>query len=184
MERDLVHEAQHGSGEAFGMLVATSIDRCYAIAYRMLRDAELAHDAVQGALISAWTDLPSLREPARFQAWLTRLVVNACYAEARRERRWEAKQTLVAGTIESAPDESLSVADRDELDRAFRRLSIEQRAVVVLHHYAGLSSSEVASTLHIPAGTVRSRLHLATRQLRAAIDADARPATVAEGHSA
>ena len=184
MARDLVHEAQDGNGNAFGTLVACSIDRCYAVAYRILRDVELAHDAVQGALIDAWTDLPSLRDPKRFDAWLTRLVVNACYTEARRERRWEAKLRLVPPAGDVSPDMAISVADRDELDRAFRRLPVEQRAVVVLHHYAGLSSAEVASTLHVPAGTVRSRLHLATRQLRAAIEADARPASTTEGRSA
>lgn len=184
MEQDLLREAQGGNGDSFGTLVAGSIDRCYAVAYRILRDVELAHDAVQGALIGAWTDLPSLRDPKRFDAWLTRLVVNACYTEARRERRWEAKLRLVPAGGQTSPDASISVADRDELDRAFRRLPVEQRVVVVLHHYAGLSSAEVASTLHVPAGTVRSRLHLATRQLRAAIEADARPASTTEGRSA
>jgi RNA polymerase sigma-70 factor (ECF subfamily) len=184
MDQDLLREAQGGNGDAFGSLVAGSIDRCYAVAYRILRDVELAHDAVQGALIGAWTDLPSLRDPSRFDAWLTRLVVNACYTEARRERRWTAKLRLVPPEIETLPDAAISVADRDELDRAFRRLPVEQRAVVVLHHYAGLTSAEVASTLHVPPGTVRSRLHHATRQLRAAIEADARPASTTEGRSA
>jgi RNA polymerase sigma-70 factor (ECF subfamily) len=184
MARDLVYEAQSGSGDAFGALVAGSIDRSYALAFRILRDTELAHDAVQGALIRAWTDLPSLRDPDRFEAWLTRLVVNACYAEARRERRWTTKLRLVPPSGESEPDAAISVADRDELDRAFRRLPVEQRAVVVLHHYAGLTSAEVAQTLNVPAGTVRSRLHHATRQLRAAIEADARPASLTEGRSA
>ncbi len=184
MARNLVGEAQDGSGEAFGALVAGSIDRCYAVAYRILRDVELAHDAVQGALVSAWTDLPGLRDPEQFEAWLTRLVVNACYSEARRERRWESKLTLVPPAGDEAPDMAVSIANRDELDRAFRRLPVDQRAVVVLHHYAGLTSAEIAATLGVPAGTVRSRLHLATRQLRAAIEADARPASLMEGRSA
>lgn len=184
MEHDLLHQAQRGNADAFGTLVAGSIDRCYAVAYRILRDVELAHDAVQGALVDAWTDLPSLRDPERFDAWLARLVVNACYTEARRERRWEAKLRLIPTGGETSPDAAASVADRDELERAFRRLSVDQRAVVVLHHYAGLTSAEIASTLHVPAGTVRSRLHLATRQLRAAIEADARPASTTEGQSA
>ncbi|MEO8469564.1 MAG: sigma-70 family RNA polymerase sigma factor [Chloroflexota bacterium] len=175
MERDLVLAASGGSREAFGSLVAGSIDRCYALAFRMLRDPELARDAVQGALLGAWEDLPGLRDPDRFEAWLTRLVVNACYAEARRERRWTAKLRLIPMDQPSAPDTALSLADRDELDRAFARLPINQRAVVVLHHYLGLSLADVATTLDIPAGTARSRLHHAIRQLRAAIDADSRP---------
>ena len=184
MDRDLVIAARSGDGDAFGRLVADSIDRCYALAYRILRDTELARDAVQVALLGAWEDLPTLRDPDRFDAWLTRLVVNACYAEARRERRWTAKLWLVKPEDPALPDAAISVADRDELERAFRRLPMDQRAVVVLHHYEGLSLVEVARVLHIPAGTARSRLHHATRQLRAAVEADARPASISEGRSA
>jgi RNA polymerase sigma-70 factor, ECF subfamily len=184
MERDLVLAASSGSNEAFGVLVARSADRCYALAYRILRDVELAQDAVQAALLGAWEGLPGLRDPDRFDVWLTRLVVNACYAEARRQRRWTTKLHLIPADHPALADTAVSVADRDELERAFRRLPPEQRAVVVLHHYRGLSLAEVATTLGIPAGTARSRLHHATRQLRAAVDADARPASISEGHSA
>jgi RNA polymerase sigma factor (sigma-70 family) len=184
MDRDLVLAARDGNGDAFGRLLAASIDRCYALAYRILREPELARDAVQVALLGAWEDFPALRDLDRFEAWLTRLVVNACYAEARRERRWEVKLRLVSPVREAQPDAALSVADRDELERAFRRLPLDQRAVVVLHHYEGLSLVEVAKTLHIPPGTARSRLHHATRQLRAAVEADARPASSSEGRSA
>lgn len=184
MDRDLVLAARDGSREAFGSLIASSIDRCYALALRMLRDSELARDAVQGALLGAWEDLPSLRDPDRFDPWLTRLVVNACYAEVRRERRWTAKLRLIPMDQPTAPDTALSIADRDELDRAFGRLPIDQRAVVVLHHYLGLSLADVAITLDIPAGTARSRLHHAIRQLRAAIEADARPTTSREDRPA
>ena len=184
MDRDLVVAARGGDGDAFGRLMAGSIDRCYALAYRIVRDTEIARDAVQVALLGAWEDLPTLRDIDRFDAWLTRLVVNACYAEARRERRWTAKLWLVKSDDQSLPDAAVSVADRDELERAFRRLPMDQRAVVVLHHYEGLSLVEVARTLRIPAGTARSRLHHATRQLRAVVEADARPASTSEGRSA
>lgn len=184
MDRDLVLAARDGDGDAFGRLMAGSIDRCYALAYRILRQTELARDAVQVALVGAWEDLPALRDPDRFDAWLTRLVVNACYSEARREQRWNAKLWLVTPPNQTQPDAAISVADRDELERAFRRLPMDQRAVVVLHHYEGLSLEEVATTLHIPAGTARSRLHHATRQLRAAVEADARPVSISEGRSA
>jgi RNA polymerase sigma-70 factor (ECF subfamily) len=184
MDRDLVLDARDGNHDAFGVLVAGSIDRCYALAFRILRDVELSRDAVQGALLGAWEDLPSLRDPDRFDAWLTRLVVNACYAEARRERRWTAKIRLIPPEHPTLPDTATLIADRDELERAFRRLPPEQRAVVVLHHYQGLSLEEVATTLGIPAGTARSRLHHATRQLRAGVDADARPSSITEGHVA
>ena len=184
MDRDLVLAARHGDGAAFDRLVADSIDRCYALAYRVLRDTELARDAVQVALLGAWEDLPTLRDPDRFEPWLIRLVINACYAEARRERRWEAKLWLVKPDSHETSDAMASVDDRDELERAFRRLPVDQRAVVVLHHYEGMPLVEVARTLHIPAGTARSRLHHATRQLRAAVEADARPASISEGRSA
>jgi RNA polymerase sigma-70 factor, ECF subfamily len=183
VDRELVLQARRGSRDAFAALAAGSIDRCYALAHRILRDAELAHDAVQSALLGAWQDLPSLRDPDRFDAWLTRLVVNACYAESRRERRWTAKLRLIPTDHPSIPDSAISIADRDELERAFRRLPPQQRAVVVLHHYHGLALADVALTLGIPAGTARSRLHHATRQLRAAIEADAR-AGLTEGRSA
>ena len=186
MDRDLVLAARDGNGDAFGRLAAASIDRCYALAHRILRDPELARDAVQVAMLGAWEDLPKLRDPDRFHAWLTRLVVNACYSEARRQQRWTTKLRLVTPTIDADidPDFAISVADRDELERAFARLPMEQRAVVVLHHYEGLTLEEVATTLHIPAGTARSRLHHATRQLRAAVEADARPVSISEGRSA
>jgi RNA polymerase sigma factor (sigma-70 family) len=184
MERELVLRAQSGSQEAFAALATGSIDRCYALAYRILRDVELARDAVQVAMLGAWKDLADLRDADRFDAWLTRLVVNACYVEARRERRWSAKLRLISPDHPTTPDAAIAIADRDELERAFRRLPPEQRAVVVLHHYRGLSLTEVAATLDIPAGTARSRLHHATRQLRAAIDADARSVSITNGRSA
>ena len=173
--RDLVERAMRGDREAFGTLVVNTSDRMYAIATRILRDADLAEDALQGALVAAWRQLPSLRDPDRFEAWVRRLLVHACYAEARRRRTWAANVRVLPVDGPAAPDMLLSVADRDALDRAFRRLSLEQRAVFVLHHHAGLPLVEIAESLGIPAGTARSRLHTATRALRAAVEADAAP---------
>jgi RNA polymerase sigma-70 factor (ECF subfamily) len=174
---DLVELARAGDREAFASLVQLAGDRMYAIATRILRDADLAEDALQGALIAAWKHLPTLRDPARFEAWLRRLVVHACYAEARRRRSWTANIRVLPVDGPVGPDGILSIVERDALDRAFSRLSIEQRAVFVLHHHLGLALTEIAETLDIPAGTARSRLHYATRALRAAIEADAAPAT-------
>jgi RNA polymerase sigma-70 factor (ECF subfamily) len=181
--RDIVERAMRGDREAFGMLVVHTSDRMYAIATRILRDADLAEDALQGALITAWRQLPTLRDPDRFEAWVRRLLVHSCYAEARRRRSWAANVRVLPVDGPAAPDTILSIHDRDALDRAFRRLSIEHRAVFVLHHHVGLPLVEIAETLGIPAGTARSRLHNATRTLRAAIEADAAP-VVTEGRMA
>ena len=173
--RDVVERAMRGDREAFGVLVVHTSDRLYAIATRILRDTELAEDALQGALLTAWRQLPTLRDPDRFDAWVRRLLVHACYAEARRQRSWAANVRVLPVDGPAAPDMLVSVADRDALDRAFRRLTIEQRAVFVLHHHVGLQLVEIAETLGVPAGTARSRLHYATRALRAAVEADAAP---------
>jgi RNA polymerase sigma-70 factor (ECF subfamily) len=181
--RDIVERAMRGDRDAFGMLVVQISDRMYSIATRILRDADLAEDALQGALIAAWRQLPTLRDPDRFEAWVRRLLVHACYAEARRRRTWAANVRILPVDGPAAPDVLLSVTDRDALDRAFRRLSVEHRAVFVLHHHAGLPLVEIADNLGIPAGTARSRLHTATRTLRAAIEADAAP-VVTQGRMA
>ena len=175
--RDVVERAMRGDREAFGVLVVHTSDRLYAIATRILRDAELAEDALQGALLTAWRQLPTLRDPDRFEAWVRRLLVHACYAEARRRRTWAANVRVLPVDGPATPDTTVSIIDRDALDRAFRRLTIEQRATFVLHHHAGLSLVEIADTLGIPAGTARSRLHYATKAMRAAIEADAAPVT-------
>src|SRR5690349_1555672 len=170
MRDELVVRAMRGDREAFSSLAGDRADRCYALAYRILRDPHRAQDAVQQALLSAWRDLPTLRDPERFDAWLLKLVVNACYGESRTERRWAAKVRLIPNDQTVEPDVARAVAARDELDRAFRRLTPEQRSVVVLHHHLGYPLTEIAATLGIPEGTARSRLHYAVRQLRAALD--------------
>jgi RNA polymerase sigma-70 factor (ECF subfamily) len=176
VDTDLVIRAQHGDEEAFASLAVAAGDRLHAVAHRILRDIDLAEDATQQALLTVWRDLPQLRDPARFDAWSYRLLVRACYAEARRTRQWT-PNLHVLPTDQSAREDLSSIVDRDELERGFRRLSIDHRAVVVLHHYLDLPLDEVADVLGVPVGTVRSRLHYAMRGLRAALEADARPAT-------
>lgn len=173
MDRDLVEQARRGDREAFTVLVHQVSDSLYAVAYRILRDAGLAEDALQNALILAWRRLPHLRETDRFEAWIHRVLVHACYDESQRARRWTANIRVLPIDGPSIADESAAIADRDELERMFRRLPIDQRAVFVLHHYLGLPLVEIGQMLEIPAGTVRSRLHYATRGLRAALVADA-----------
>jgi RNA polymerase sigma-70 factor (ECF subfamily) len=175
MDTDLVVRAQNGDEEAFASLAVAAGDRLHAVAHRILRDTDLAEDATQQALLTVWRDLPQLRDPARFDAWSYRLLVRACYAEARRTRRWAPNLRVLSADQPATADGSDLVVDRDQLERGFRRLSIEHRAVVVLHHYLDMPLDEVAETLGVPVGTVRSRLHHAMRGLRAALDADARP---------
>ena len=175
MDTDLVMRAQHGDEEAFASLAVAAGDRLHAVAHRILRDTDLAEDATQQALLAIWRDLPQLRDPARFDAWSYRLLVRACYAEGRRTRHWGPNLTLLPADEPEVAEGLSSVVDRDQLERGFRRLSIEHRAVVVLHHYLDMPLEQVAETLGVPLGTVRSRLLHAMRGLRAALDADARP---------
>jgi RNA polymerase sigma-70 factor (ECF subfamily) len=175
MDTDLVTRAQRGDEEAFASLAVAAGDRFHAVAHRILRDVDLAEDATQQALLSIWRDLPQLRDPARFDAWSYRLLVRACYAQGRRERHWTPHLRLLPSQEPMQADGSGTVIDRDQLERGFRRLSIDHRAVVVLHHYLDWPLDRVADALGIPAGTARSRLHHAMRGLRAALDADARP---------
>jgi len=180
MRRDLVRAAQRGDHEAFEVLATSAGDRLYAVARLILRASDLAEDAVQEALVRAWKDLPSLRNPDRFDAWLHRLLVNACADQGRQLRRWSSHVRPMP-LEPSIADDTRAVADRDQLDRGFERLKPEQRAVVVLHYYSGFSAAEIARMLGIPEGTARSRLHYATAAMRAALQADARPAVVENG---
>lgn len=173
MQRTLVDQAKRGDEEAFDALARMVGDRCMAIAVRILRDAHLAEDAVQSALVVAWRELRMLRDPDRFEPWLHRILTNECYAEARRRTRWTANITLLPVEPHDSGD-FLTIHDRDQLERAFRRLTLEQRAVLVFHRYVGLSLPEIADRLGIPLGTVKSRVHHATAALRASLEADDR----------
>ena len=174
MEAASIERAQQGDQRAFDALATELVPRFHAVAYRVLQDTDLAQDAAQQALISIWRDLPQLREPARFEGWTYRVLIRACYKEAnRRRRRW--LHTADSPNREpSVADPSNVVVERDRLWRGFARLSVEHRAVVVLHHYLGQTQGQVAEALDIPVETVRSRLRHAMRGLRAAIEADER----------
>ncbi len=174
VDRDLVEAARGGDREAYVDLIRPRTNHLYAVAQRILRDVDRAEDALQEALVIAWRDLRGLRDPDRFDAWLGRLLVHECIEQATRERRRVANLRVLPVDGPAAPDDLLTVADRDQLERGFRRLPADQRAILVLHHFAGYAPSEIAEMLGIPAGTARSRLHNAHRAMRAALDADAR----------
>ena len=175
MDVDLVVRAQRGDKEAYAALASGIADRFLAVARRILRDLDLAEDATQQALLGIWRDLPQLREPDRFEAWSYRLLVRACYAEGRKQRAWAPNLRLLPADEPMVSGGFDSVVDRDQLESGFRRLSLEHRTVVVLHHYLDLPLERVAELIGIPVGTAHSRLHHAMRGLRAALDADARP---------
>jgi RNA polymerase sigma-70 factor (ECF subfamily) len=175
VDRDLVERARKADREAFAVLVHQVSDSLYAVAYRILRDTGFAEDALQNALVLAWRRLPKLRDPDRFEAWIHRILVHACYDESQRTRSWRTTVTALPVEHPGARDETAAIADRDELERAFRHLTIEQRAVFVLHHYVGLPLVEVAELLGIPAGTARSRLHYAIAGLRTTLTAVSEP---------
>ncbi len=181
MQRDLVERAMRRDHDAFTELARTSIGRLYVTARLILRDEAKAEDATQEALVAAWTHIAGLRDPDRFDAWLHRLLVHACYREAGGTKRQRRIEVHVRVEEASKPDASLDFADRDQLERGFRRLDTDQRTVLVLHYYLGLSLDEAADVLAIPPGTVRSRLHRAIVAMRAALEADARSPLLTEG---
>ena len=180
-QRGLVERARRGDHDAFTELArgaATPLDRAARL---ILRDPELARDAVQEALIRAWRDLRGLRDPNRFDAWLRRLTVNACLDIARQRKRRviEVELDSIDGPI--VGDAAGDLGDREIVDAAMRRLDEPSRAIVVLHYYLGLPLTEVAVTLGVPTGTVKSRLHRALGEMRASVVTDAGVPSAVEG---
>jgi RNA polymerase sigma-70 factor (ECF subfamily) len=173
MERTLVERVQRGDDTAFGELASDVAHRLYAVAYRILRDFALAEDATQETLLTIWREAPRLKDPDRFEAWSWRVLVNACNRLNRQQRRWQPSIQDVHA-LRASGDEAANVDDRDQLERAFRRIHPDQRAILVLQHYLGLSLEQISDLLGLPTGTVASRLHYARRAMRAALDADAR----------
>jgi RNA polymerase sigma-70 factor (ECF subfamily) len=170
---EVVERAMHGDHDAFAALIGAATNRLYAMACLILRDTDRAEDATQEAIVRAWRELPRLRDPDRFGAWLRRLTVNACFDEARRIKR-RAEISLVHMSERSTADSSGAFVEHDRVDRAFRRLPFDQRTVLVLQHHFDLSHTEIAETLGIPVGTVKSRIRYGAAALRASLDADDR----------
>jgi RNA polymerase sigma-70 factor (ECF subfamily) len=165
-QRELVERAGRGDHEAFAVLVRARIARLDAAARLILHDPELARDAVQDGLVLAWRDLPGLRDGDRFDAWLHRVVIRSCLGVLRRRRRRAIEVELTDQTGPPVGDIGSLVIDRDQVDRALRRLDPEWRAVVVVHFFLGLPLTEVADVLGIPVGTAKSRLHRSLQAMR------------------
>jgi RNA polymerase sigma-70 factor (ECF subfamily) len=180
VQRDLVERAQRGDHDAFEALAGAAIRRLDTAARLVLRDPERAKDAVQEALVRAWRDLPGLRDPDRFDAWLHRLLVRACYDELRRTRGRPVEVELTEIDAPAQADHTVTTIARDEIERGFRRLDEDQRFVVVLHFYFDLPLPEVAAALGVPVGTAKSRLHRGLAVLRRNLSAYEQRATFVE----
>jgi RNA polymerase sigma-70 factor (ECF subfamily) len=183
VERNLVERARRGEREAFRILAERLIGRLYNVAQLMLNDRDVAEDAVQETLVETWRDLPGLRDPDRFDAWVHQILVRTVYRLARRERRRAERPGLVTDDTRTLSDPAMAIADADEIDRGFRSLSPEHRAVLVVKHYLGLPDEEAAVVLGVPTGTVKSRLHRATAAMRAELEAGARATTALASES-
>ena len=168
--------AQHGDQRAFESLAAAQHPRLFRVAYGILRDRHLAEDATQQALLDIWRHIPRLRDASKFEAWSYRLLVNACYDEAKRRPTWVPSDSLTPGDVPISRDATGPVIARDQLSRALERLSLEHRAVLVLRYLMDLSPQEIGEALAIPRRTVYSRLQRAMDSVRGVLEAEARPA--------
>ena len=171
---DLLARAQDGDERAFEVLAAAHHARLFKVAYGILRDRHLAEDATQQGLLDIWRHIPRLRDTSRFEAWSYRLIVNACYDEARRRPNWVPSADLTPGDTPVGRDASGPVIARDQLSRALQRLSLEHRAVLVLRYLMDLSPQEIGDALGIPRRTVYSRLQRALESVRGVLESDAR----------
>ena len=171
-QRDLVERAKQGDHDAFATLAGDAVARLDAAARLILRDPELARDAVQEATLRAWKNLRGLRDPDRFDAWLRRLIVHACIDIMRRRRHRAIEVDLTPIDVATGGDFTSTIADRDQVDEALRHLDPEWRAVVVMHYFLGMPIPEVASALGIPLGTAKSRLHRSILAMRVAVETD------------
>ena len=180
MQRDLVQRASLGDHDAFGSLATSAYGRLHRTAQLILRREDLASDAVQEALTTAWLHIHAVRDPDRFDAWLNRLVVRACSEEIRRAKRGPIQVPVDSIHGPGIDDSTRALADRDQLERGFLHLSVEHRAVLVIHHYLGLPDAEAAAVLDVPTGTYKSRLNRAHLSLRAVLEAEARMAGIGQ----
>jgi RNA polymerase sigma-70 factor (ECF subfamily) len=160
-----------GRDQAFTVLIESRLDRAYGLAWHLLGHPADAEDACQEALLAAWSAWPRLRDPARFDAWFDRILVNICIEHLRRQAR-RPQVTLPNDPDVADRDTLAGSVDKDAIGRALGRLSPDHRAAVVLRFWADLSTNAIAERLGVPAGTVRSRLHYALGALRAELESE------------
>jgi RNA polymerase sigma-70 factor (ECF subfamily) len=174
MDQDLVVRAQKGERRAFEALAAADYPRLFRLAYGILRDRQAAEDASQDALVGIWRNLRRLRDPARFEAWSYRLLVNTCHDHIRRRSRWLPESTLARAHEPTIGDAAEGIVERDEVERALTRLSVEHRVVLAFRFLLDMTPDEIADTLEVPRKTVYSRLRRATDEMRAVLEAQER----------
>jgi len=180
MERALVERARSGDRDAFDALVRSQVDAVYRTSLAILGESADAADATQETFVSAWTHRDALRDPDLFDAWLGRINLNACRAQLRRRARAQVRETRLLDPLDdrgsASPERALDdrTADADAFDRAFARLSVDDRAVLVLHHLRERPVAEIAATLGAPEGTIKSRLHRARAALESALAKESR----------
>jgi RNA polymerase sigma-70 factor, ECF subfamily len=178
LERELVEGARDGDRVAFDALVRRKVDVVYRTSLAILGREADAEDATQETFLAAWRKLPSLRDPERFDAWLGRITVNACRLTLRKRRGVREISSDEVGGAETrahgaAPELADATADIDAFDRAFERLSVDERALLLFHHRDELALADIAARLDIPIGTVKSRLHRARQALERAMTIEA-----------
>ena len=179
MDQNLVQRVQRGDQRAFEALTLADYPRLFRVANGVLGDRHLAEDATQQAFLDIWRDIRRLRDPLKYEGWSYRLLVRVCYAEAKRQQDWASGSAQLQPEEQRGPDDYGAVADRDQLERGFRRLTMDHRVVLVLHFLLGMTPEQVGETLGITRWTVYSRLERATKAMRAALEADTRPASPA-----
>jgi RNA polymerase sigma-70 factor (ECF subfamily) len=172
MDGGLIERARAGDANAFDELARSRIDTVYRTALAILGSPADARDATQETLVSMWRGLPSLRNVEAFDGWLHRVTVNSSKMALRRKRGIREIQ-ITDENVGALPHASTSVDDSD-FDRAFDRLNVDQRALIVAHHLDGASLSDLARTLDIPQGTVKSRLFNARAALDRALEEERR----------
>jgi RNA polymerase sigma-70 factor, ECF subfamily len=175
MDQDLVVQVQQGDQRAFERLTLTDYPRLFRVAHGVLGDRHLAEDSTQQAFLDIWRDIRRLRDPSKYEAWSYRLLVRICYAEAKHRPKWTSTDDLVPTSEPRAADPYGPVADRDQLERGFQRLSFDHRVVLVLRFLLGMSPEQVAETLGVTRPAVYARLERAVRAMRSALEADVRP---------
>jgi RNA polymerase sigma-70 factor (ECF subfamily) len=177
----LVERARRGDRTAFEGLVDLYHDGAVRTAMAILGDESDACDAIQDAFLGAWRGLPALRDSERFEAWWKQILVNSCRAIGRRRRRATVREIpmdALDASHEPADDGPWKIEANgpslEEIERAFGRLSIDERSILVLHHLERHSVVEIAAVLGIPVGTAKSRLFNARRSLERALGAQVR----------